>query len=432
MKDEFRKEARMKKKVLTMLMTIIISMSMVACGDSKETNPTNETSKEISTDGVDNIEESVTGNEEVIESEAEEPVAEPEPEPTPEPEIPEVSEPVTEEPTPEPEPEPEQEVPETSEPVVEEPVVEDPVIEEPPIVEDPVIEEPPVVEEPVVEPEPTPEPEPEPEKLVYNVTSVDTVMNAVKDCKIYTEPSTDYKKLGSLVKGQAIQVTGETDTGWYQVDFCGNTGYIKKDLLKVEVPSQPVDTRLEDGVAKVHKLVEAYEALLAPDHIFNNSIQYDLEHMTVISITEAYPVKTSDGNYVNTTWSCWGIGLAYYDNYVNNNTGYYDLVDWVSKQPDNNSILAPYFEENSQKYRILWSAVGECYYLSQVKSIKGTTVVEDTSWIFYPNHTSSYTIPLDCDGDTGLTAIFDSAGNLLDIDVVDPENPDRFYIYTPW
>ncbi|MBQ8327728.1 MAG: SH3 domain-containing protein [Lachnospiraceae bacterium] len=203
---------------------LIVAISITGCSTKEKII---ESSWDRAAEILVSNEIEVTEEPEAEESEAEEPVAE----------EPETEEAVTEEPVAE-EPEAEESVteePETEEPATEEAVTEEPVAEEPeaeePIVEEPeteeAIAEEPIVEEPVVEELP---------EVIYTVTGMDAVMHASKACKIYVEPSTDYDKLGSLVAGQAIRVTGKTDNDWYQVEFCGNTGYIKADLLKEQEP----------------------------------------------------------------------------------------------------------------------------------------------------------------------------------------------------
>ena len=73
-------------------------------------------------------------------------------------------------------------------------------------------------------------------EVSYSVSDMDAVMHATKACKIYVEPSGNYDKIGSLIKDQAIRVTGKTDNNWYQVEFCGKIGYIKANLLKEQEP----------------------------------------------------------------------------------------------------------------------------------------------------------------------------------------------------
>ena len=116
---------------------------------------------------------------------------------------------------------------ETEEAEIEETETEEAAMEEPES-EEPESEEP-VAEVPVMQAKELPE-------VIYSVTGMDAVMHATKACKIYVEPSGDYDEMGSLTKEQAIRVTGKTDNGWYQVEFCGKTGYIKVNLLKEQAP----------------------------------------------------------------------------------------------------------------------------------------------------------------------------------------------------
>ncbi len=50
---------------------------------------------------------------------------------------------------------------------------------------------------------------------------------------------TDYDKVGKLRWGNQLQVTGETDNGWYEVIYDGITAFIKGDYMVSDLPGTP-------------------------------------------------------------------------------------------------------------------------------------------------------------------------------------------------
>lgn len=56
-------------------------------------------------------------------------------------------------------------------------------------------------------------------------------MIAIEPCNVRAEASTDSEIVGTLYVGDTITKTGETDDGWTQVDYNGQTAYIKSELL---------------------------------------------------------------------------------------------------------------------------------------------------------------------------------------------------------
>lgn len=59
-----------------------------------------------------------------------------------------------------------------------------------------------------------------------------TTMYATANVNVRSGDSASTKKIGSLTKGQAIAVTSaKTESGWYTVDFNGQTGYVSGKYL---------------------------------------------------------------------------------------------------------------------------------------------------------------------------------------------------------
>ncbi len=60
----------------------------------------------------------------------------------------------------------------------------------------------------------------------FTVESMSATMYATMSLNVRKGPSTDFDRLGALAAGEAVTVTGRASTGWYQVSFKGQTGYV--------------------------------------------------------------------------------------------------------------------------------------------------------------------------------------------------------------
>lgn len=70
-----------------------------------------------------------------------------------------------------------------------------------------------------------------------------TTMFATANVNVRAGDSASTKRIGSLTKGQAIAVTGsKTESGWYMVDFNGQTGYVSAKYLTAENASATPET----------------------------------------------------------------------------------------------------------------------------------------------------------------------------------------------
>ena len=70
--------------------------------------------------------------------------------------------------------------------------------------------------------------------------------------------------------------------------------------------------------------------------------------------------------------------------------------------------------ERETRTIIMYEAVGVLPFLASCEAVHGTDLVETTEYVM-GDYTSAYAIPLNCDGNTGLTAVFDADGNLMNI-----------------
>ena len=77
-------------------------------------------------------------------------------------------------------------------------------------------------------------------KQLENMETMDASMFAMRSVNVRSGPGKEYEKIGALAAGENVTVTGLVDTGWYQIVFGKNTGYVASSFLLKESPvSQP-------------------------------------------------------------------------------------------------------------------------------------------------------------------------------------------------
>ena len=85
------------------------------------------------------------------------------------------------------------------------------------------------------------------ETPAYTVTDMEKTMYAQRSVNVRSGPTTDYEKLGALNTNDEVKVTGQSDNGWYRIEYNGNTGFVSNNYLgdaKVVVnntPATPTD-----------------------------------------------------------------------------------------------------------------------------------------------------------------------------------------------
>lgn len=77
-----------------------------------------------------------------------------------------------------------------------------------------------VVEEPVVE------------EPAYTVEEMSATLYAQQASNVRKGPSTDYEVIGGLSTNDEVKVTGKANTGWYQISYKGEVGFVSNSLLK--------------------------------------------------------------------------------------------------------------------------------------------------------------------------------------------------------
>ena len=181
------------------------------------------------------------------------------------------------------------------------------------------------------------------------------------------------------------------------------------------------DNRLEEGMTKVYTLIDAYNDLLSQHKYAEDLLQADVESLDDAELGNL-GLTTADGNEIQTNYGYYSVLITYYYNYANNGIkygdGYLDFSELASQIPDEKSIMAKYgFTDegsNNTNTVIMYEAVGVLPFLASCEAVHGTDLVETTEYVM-GDYTSAYAIPLNCDGNTGLTAVFDADGNLMNI-----------------
>ena len=180
----------------------------------------------------------------------------------------------------------------------------------------------------------------------------------------------------------------------------------------------PVDSRIEKGIAKINKVIKARNILLSKHLPIENCVQYDIENLSVKFDDYPGDCETQDGNWITSNYAFYAIGSQFYYNYVNDNIGYYDFYDWITKQPSTQYILDNYGVSkkfgSSTNDLLMMEAIGLSPYLNSCKIIKPVELIETDEYTI-SNIKSDYAILLECDGKLGLTAVFDNKDNLLNI-----------------
>ena len=192
-------------------------------------------------------------------------------------------------------------------------------------------------------------------------------------------------------------------------------------VAATEENTEGEDNRLEEGMTKVYTLIDAYNDLLSQHKYAEDLLQADVESLDDAELGNL-GLTTADGNEIQTVYGYYSVLITYYFDYVNNGIkygdGYSDFYELAAQLPDIKSIMTKYGftdeGENKTNTIIMYEAVGVLPFLASCEAVHGIDLVETTEYVM-GDYTSAYAIPLNCDGNTGLTAVFDADGNLMNI-----------------
>ena len=89
----------------------------------------------------------------------------------------------------------------------------------------------------------------------YTVTEMSAIMYVLNTVNLRQGPGSSYSKVGSLNKGDQVNVTGQADNGWYQLD---NGAFVSNNYLGSTAPAAPnVSTVPADQNSEVIPVVTA-------------------------------------------------------------------------------------------------------------------------------------------------------------------------------
>ena len=248
-------------------------------------------------------------------------------------------------------------------------------------------------------------------KKIVTVLAVATMlMSSLSACGKTEDTTTDKP---------AAEASVETE----QTSEAGGTESVAETeaVAATEENTEGEDNRLEEGMTKVYTLIDAYNDLLSQHKYAEDLLQADLETEDDAELGNL-GLATADGNEIQTVFGYYSVLITYYYDYVNNGIkygdGYSDFSELAAQLPDEKSVMAKYgfVDEgnNSENGIIMAEAVRVLPFLASCEAVRGTDLVETTEYVM-GDYTSAYAIPLNCDGNTGLTAVFDADGNLMNI-----------------
>lgn len=244
-------------------------------------------------------------------------------------------------------------------------------------------------------------------KKIVTVLAVATMlMSSLSACGKTEDTTTDKPAAEASVETEQTSEAAGTET---------------EAVAATEENPEGEDNRLEEGVTKVYTLIDAYNDLLSQHKYAEDLLQADVETIDDAELGNL-GLTTADGNEIQTVFGYYSVLITYYYDYANNNIkygdGYSDFYELAAQLPDGKSIMAKYGfvdeGDNDTNEIIMIEAIRVLPFLASCEAVHGTDLVETTEYVM-GDYTSAYAISLNCDGNTGLTAVFDADGNLMNI-----------------
>lgn len=204
------------------------------------------------------------------------------------------------------------------------------------------------------------------------------------------------------------------------------------DTTEIESEPEVYEEKTQNAIMKIERTIEAYHSLLEAENDFADMCQYDMENL---SYSADGLGMTQDGKGITDSLTEYAVLMQYYDSYVNDSKGYYDLEEWISEQESSTAIKEMVYKEsdieqyNTNDYTMM-EAIGLSPYLSQAKSIELGEMKETSEYVI-SKVPSAYVYPLICDGkDFELSAVFDENDRLLNIVSTDRIYDEGGFVYT--
>ncbi len=247
-------------------------------------------------------------------------------------------------------------------------------------------------------------------KKIVTVLAVATMlMSSLSACGKTEDTTTDKPAAEASVE---TEQTSEAETAGTE------TVAETEAVAATEENTEGEDNRLEEGMTKVYTLMDAYNDLLSQHKYAEDLLQADVETLDDAELGNL-GLTTADGNEIQTLGGYYCVLSKYYFDYVNNGIKYgngYSDFNKLSVQISNENEIVNIYGASSgdTNTSIMLEAIRVLPFLASCEAVHGTDLVETTEYVM-GDYTSAYAIPLNCDGNTGLTAVFDADGNLMNI-----------------
>lgn len=245
-------------------------------------------------------------------------------------------------------------------------------------------------------------------KKIVTVLAVATMlMSSLSACGKTEDTTTDKPAAEASVETEQTSETAGTES-------VAET----EAVAATEENTEGEDNRLEEGMEKVYTLIDAYNDLLSQHKYAEDLLQADVESLDDAELGNL-GLTTADGNEIQTLGGYYCVLSKYYFDYVNNGikygNGYSDFSELSVQISNENEIVNIYGASSGDtNTSIMLEAIRVLPFLASCEAVHGTDLVETTEYVM-GDYTSAYAIPLNCDGNTGLTAVFDVDGNLMNI-----------------
>lgn len=116
------------------------------------------------------------------------------------------------------------------------------------------------------------------------------IMYALYNVNARMSYTTESNIMGMIYQGDSVKVSGETDNGWYRVDFRGYTAYIRNDLLTSDAEAAAVEIKAYE---KAVIMYASADVNVRKSHSTNSEILETVKAGTEVSVT----AETSNGWY---------------------------------------------------------------------------------------------------------------------------------------
>lgn len=208
-------------------------------------------------------------------------------------------------------------------------------------------------------------------------------------------PSTDYEVVGHLAQAQAAEVTGQADTGWYQITLNGENAFVSHKYMsetKVEAPApQPAVPTNEQPATNVQS--PAPTATVAPAGVIMVGDSRCVQMQAAVGGGGCSWICENSKEY---TWFV-NTAIPKFDEYVGNGTkvvinmGVNDPEHYKDYVATINAKAAEWAQRGAKTYLVSVNPVWENPYTSQEQvdtfnanvpgMLAGVTWIDTSSWL---------------------------------------------------